>query len=166
MKAWQVVLLIVMIALFGYIILLSFVISHGIQFHRRLRYRVVTLAVVLSAKQRLLRQSIVFSKEDIELITKMDNLDLESLKKNSLLNAIGLLKSAQSRLAYIAQNHHESIQGSSYPEIYASVEENERSIRRGIAGYNMDVVALNYWCSVPAAGWINALFGIRKRQTL
>lgn len=174
MEAWQVVLLIVMIALFGYIILLSFVISHGIQFHRRLRYRVVTLAVVLSEKQRLLRQivnlfkekSIVFSKDDIELITKMDNLDLESLKKNALPDAIGLLKSAQSRLAYIAQNHHESIQDSSYPEIYASVEENERSIRRGIAGYNMDVVALNYWCSVPAAGWINALFGIRKRQTL
>ena len=77
MKAWQVVLLIVMIALFGYIILLSFVISHGIQFHLRLRYRVVTLAVVLSEKQRLLRQivnlfkekSIVFSKE-ISIILK------------------------------------------------------------------------------------------------
>ena len=174
MEAWQVVLLILMIALFLYIVLLFFVLSHVLEFKSRLRYRLVTLSIVMEEKRRLLKKykalleqkGAEFGDEDKAALEKVNSLDLENLKYTNAKDAISTLKSATSRLAYLSQHTQN---GEADPEITSfekQIEENERSIRQGIAGYNMDVVALNYWCAIPLTDWLVFVIGIRKRESL
>ncbi|MGN1261708.1 MAG: hypothetical protein ACI4UT_01400 [Candidatus Enteromonas sp.] len=174
MEPWQVILLIGMIAFFLYFIVLLFVAGHGIEFAHRLRVRTKALLTVMSEKRRLLlllddelhRFGIPFGAQDETCLSGVKTMNLTSVHYEDVKKALSMLGEAETRLAFLAHDRQEILKDPQYAEWVATLAEIDRSIRQGTSSYNMDVAALNYWVSIPLAGWVNVLFGIRKRDPI
>ena len=174
MEPWQVILLIAMIAFFLFFIVLLFVAGHGIEFAHSLRVRTKALLTVMSEKRRLLllledelrRFGVPFGASDEACLAGIKTMNLTSVHYKDAKKALTMLGEAETRLAFLGHDRPDILKDPEYREWVATLAEIDRSIRQGTSSYNMDVAALNYWVSIPLAGWINLLFGIRKRDPI
>ncbi|MCF0113003.1 MAG: hypothetical protein HUJ60_03410 [Bacilli bacterium] len=171
MEVWQIVLLILLIVGFFYVIVILVTATHGLEFHGRLRRRVEALSIVMAEKQRLLLSAyarleamgVKLSKEEQERLESISRIDFERMNHKEAKLALDQLKSVASRLSLLLQGNRWATKDEQIRRDLSELKENELSIRSGTSAYNAEAVALNYWLSIPTAGWINYLFGIRKR---
>lgn len=174
MKDYQVIVLVLMIVFFLYFFVLAFVAGHGLEFRRRLRNRTKALLTLMAEKRRLLllldgelhHLGVAYSDADEASVAMLKSLDLPTMKYPDVKDALALLGQVETRLGFLSRDLFELEKDPQYQEWLTSLEEIDHSIRRGTSSYNMDVVALNYWVSIPLTGWINYLFGIKKRDPI
>ncbi|MGM9814134.1 MAG: hypothetical protein ACI32C_04510 [Candidatus Enteromonas sp.] len=174
LETYQVVLLVLMIAAFLYIVVLLYVAGHGMEFAKRLRARTKALLTLMSEKRRLLllldgelrHYHAAYEESDEEAVSALKSLNLMEITYKEAKDTLSFIGRVETRLRFLGHDLDGFEKDPQCEEWLASLEEIDHSIRRGTSFYNMEAAALNYWVSIPMAGWINYLFGIKKRDPI
>ena len=174
MKPWQILLLALLLVFFLYMIIVLVTLNNSLELRRKLTRILDSLSMVLSEKMRLLLEldqlftsrGVKYSEADRASVEAIKELNLDRLKPNEVNKVLALLKSAGAHLSYLAQSNHWASKDADYLQLAEELEANEKSIRQSIIAYNLSVTGLNYWISIPLVGWIDYLFGMRKRDLL
>ena len=174
MKPWQILLLALLLVFFLYSIILLVTLSNSLELRRKLNRILEALSLLLSEKARLLLEldalftsrGVKYSESDRASVEAIKSLKLDKLKPNEVNKALAALKSAGAHLSYLAQSNHWASKDGDYLSLAEGLEANEKSIRQCISAYNLSATGINYWVSIPLVGWIDYLFGIRKRELL
>ena len=174
MEPYQVLLLILVLAAFVYVSLVVYVVGHMIEFSRRLRRRLRGLnlllyeraTAVLEMVDEFKKKDVPLSEEDTALFRSLRALRFDKVSEESFRQALDQIKEATSRIKYLAQNNPEVAKGAIFQEEADLLEDLERNYRVVIGQYNMDIIAYNYWITIPLIGWIGFLLGYRKRNSL
>lgn len=174
MKPWQILLLALLLVFFLYSIILLVTLSNSLELRRKLNRILEAPSLLLSEKARLLLEldalftsrGVKYSESDRASVEVIKSLKLDKLKPNEVNKALAALKSAGAHLSYLAQSNHWASKDGDYRALAEGLEANEKSIRQCISAYNLSATGINYWVSIPLVGWIDYLFGIRKRELL
>ena len=174
MEAYQVLLLILVLISFGYISVAVYGLGHMGEFRRRLWKRLRGLNLLMYKRAESLLEivelfrsrGVTFSSEDEECFTALRKLNFDVVEEKKFRAAVDVVKSASSRLKFIAGSHPKAASGAIYAENNDLLEDLERNYRIYIGQYNMDVVGYNYWITVPTLGWLGFIFGHRAKTFL
>ena len=174
MEAYQVILLIVVLASFFYVSVLVYVFGQIREFRRRMKKKVHGLSLLLyersdallSMQSVLSSKGVAFSKEDAAIFEQLRKLDFQK-PTDELVRQYGeCIKTASARIKYAAQACHEIREDLDYARDEGLLKDLERNYRTLIGAYNADVVAYNYWISIPLLRWIGHIRRYRKRTSL
>lgn len=173
MKPYQIVLLVVSLIAFFYVAVLLYSTASSLSFKHKLKIRLNTLSVLLVEEREQLKRidalmqnkGVVYAFSDKQAIEKMNALDLERPLFASIRPNFEILSETKSRLFHLCESS--SIPNESeILDAKSVIEDLERSYRLCSSLYNSDVIALNYWLSVPLCGWVSFLLGCRKADSI
>ena len=174
MEPYQIILLVVILLLFLYISVFLLVLSNALTFRKKLRQRGGALIILCLEKQDVMlawaalfgKEGYKFSKEDEELISSLSSLDLKKPNKKDWDNMLLVLKQANRRLSFLAEEVDWGDSQSDKDSYVSTLHDLDANYRQSLAIYNADVGAYNYWVSIPGVSWILYLFGLRKKRSL
>lgn len=174
MEAYQIIILVALLLLFVYVGAFLLILSNSLAFSRRLRKRAQAMLVLIYEKQEVLlswfelleKEKAPFSEEDLRLFSSVKGMNLAKPSVEEWTACLSSFKEAQMRLGFLSEeaglddSHEEK---SSY---VSALHDLDFNYRQSSAVYNADVVAYNYWISIPGFSWLLFLFGFRKKTAL
>lgn len=174
MEGYQIFLLILVLVSFFYVSVVVYVIGKILFFKRRLKRKVQGLNLLLyertdtllSTKEFLVKKGVALNAEDGELFEKLNGLSFQRPTEESIRDHAGVFKAAASKLQYLAQANHKATVDANYARFDGLLQDLERNYRTLIGAYNADVVAFNYWLSIPTMRWIGKMLRCKKRSSL
>lgn len=172
MEPYQVILLIVILLLFGYISVFLFILSNSISFRRKLRKRREALMILCLEKQDVLvawtslfeENGYRFEKQDQELLQNLKGLALKKPSQKDWESAIAVLKQSNRRLVFLSEGVEWGESAADKDAYVSTLHDLDANYRQSLAIYNADVGAYNYWVSIPGVSWLLFLFGFRKQR--
>lgn len=167
MEAWQILLIIIALVLFGYLAGIFIILTYAFEFMGKIKRRLSAINVILSEKRTIIQRIYDALKAkgnsfDEKFEGSMNQFMSYELKKprfDDAKNAISLQKFIQSRLFYEFQAHPELKDDPSMSEDIVMLEDLDRNIRTSCSLFNSDVQGYNYWINVPGFHWIFFLLG-------
>ena len=171
-EPYQIILLIVVFVAFAYVSLLLYVLSNIREFNRRLKKKIRGLCVIVSEQAELLLSiSSVYSEmgvylgEDAAVLEELEDCDFESQQIDEVFTNVKKIKTASSRLTYLAQSSEALKKDQRYISFTETMADLDRNHRQCVALYNADIAGFNYWINVPTTRWFVWLLGFRKRAS-
>lgn len=174
MTAGQVILLLIMLAVFFYGSILLYAYFHVLEFHGRLKKRTEAISMLLNEKAEVLlalydifkKEGVIFTKEDDIEFALARSLSFEKPNAKLIQDAVALLKRCQSIGNFLSQNNAWATKTEEYPPLVDALRDIDNTYRQISAAYNGDVTAYNYWIKIPLCGWLPFLTGFRKQEYL
>lgn len=173
MQPYQIILLIILLLLFFYTSVFLLVLSNALSFRKKLKKRSEALMVLCLEKQDVLvawaelflKEKHKFNEEDKSLVASLKAIDLNKPNQKDWENAIDILKQANRRLSYLAENVDWGDSKADKDSYVSTLHDLDANYRQSLAIYNADVGAYNYWVSIPGISWLFYLVGLRKKRS-
>ena len=174
MELYKVILLILLLIFFVYSVFLVFVLSHILTFSKSMKKRLRALDIILSEKAfQLLSMmenyetlGVEFSSADKAALNQLRRLKFDKSNYDSVCANRAIVGDAEKRLSYIGLGNKTLLEDGINMNIKASLEDLDRNFRRCCVLYNSDLVAYNYWITIPGTRLFVLLFRFRKAKTL
>ncbi len=174
MQPYQIIILVLLLLVFVYVGAFLLILSNSLAFLGKLNKRKAASMVFLTEKQEVLlawfdlflKEGIALSDEDVALKEKVAAIDSKISDQKQWDDDIALLKDAQIRLGALSAEKNLGKSESEKDAYISTTKDLDANYRQSSAVYNADVVAFNYWISIPGFSWLLFLFGLRKRKTL
>ena len=175
MEAYQVILLVIVLLAFFYIVLVAYVLGKVHEFKLHLRRRMHGLNLLLSQRAKAIlaivdefqKSSLNLSEEQRACFDRVAHLDFSKPTETMIKESVALIKEATSRLKAIAEENPKAQESETFQYNLGLLNDLERNYRTVVGLYNADVVAFNYWISIPTVSWISRyILRHRKRALL
>ena len=174
MEPYKIVLLVLILLFFVYFVFFLYVFSHILNFSKRMKKRLRALDIMLSEKSiHLLSMKenyeslgIVFSDADKASLKELKRLKFEKSTYDSVCYNRAAIDKAEKRLSYIALTSPVIQTDPINASIRANLEDLDRNFRRCSALYNSDLIAYNYWITIPGIRLFVLLFRFHKAKAI
>ena len=174
MEVYKVVLLILLLVFFVYFLFFVYVFSHIQTFSKRMKRRLRALNIILSEKAfQLLSMvenyetlGVSFSDADQAVLKELRRLKFDKSNYESVCHNKSFISNAEKRLSFIALGNKALQEDGINMNIKSSLEDLDRNFRRCCVLYNSDLIAYNYWISIPGTRLFVLLFRLQKAKTI
>lgn len=174
MKPYQVILLILMLVIFAYIAAFLYVFSHANDFRVGIKKKSDSLSILLVEKSLSLtnidhffkNSGVVYAESQDKIMSGIASIKLDHPDYNELVNSISLIKKGEVVIANLSFENQWVLAGNQIGEEKEKLDDLDRNFRAGMALYNADVNAYNYWLSIPGYRLAMYILGFRKKKML
>ena len=174
METWQILLLIVLAIIAGYLIGLFIVLGYGLHTRYKLRHRLEAMNIILYEKREIimklyrysLEHGALYSETDTQKIQELESLSFEKPVFDITKNAISLQKSIQTRFSYGISSNVIYQESKDIQNALIMIADMDRTLRTSCSLYNADILGFNYWVNVPGYKWIFCLFNMKTRDPI
>lgn len=174
MQPYQVILLVLMLIVFAYIAAFLYVFSHANDFSIGIKRKSDSLSVLLTEKtlalsniDRLFKNSgVVYSNSQDKAVAEMNNIKLDHPNYEELIKSISSIKNVEGVLSSLSIDNQWVLVDENIGIEKDRVIDLDRNLRAGIALYNADVIAYNYWLSIPGYRLAMCLIGYKKKKVI
>lgn len=166
--------MVLMIVAFLYVSIFLYVFSHANDFKRSIKSKSDSLSILLLEKVNSLSKidayfknsGIVYSENQDLIMNELSSISLVDVDYNVLFHCINIIKKAESALSLLCFDHPLIAEKKEFGLEKVRLEDLDRNFRAGMALYNADVNAYNYWLSIPGYRLVLAILGFKKKKTL
>ncbi len=170
MQAYQIILLIVLILAFLYFIVLFFVFSHVLEFNKRMNKKLRAMNILLSERAQLLgtigddflSMKVVFSKADKEALSNLSSLKFDTSRYERVCENSAIIDNAAKHISFLASTNKWATKSEVYISSKALLDDIDKNFRQCSVLYNGDLVAYNYWITIPTTRLFVRMFGFKK----
>lgn len=174
MEAYQIIILVALLLLFLYVGAFLLILSNSLSFSRKLRKRAQAMLILVCEKQEILlswfelfeKETASLPEEDLHAISSLKDINLKNPSHEEWVSSLALLKEVQMRLGFLSEEMDLGASGKEKASYVSALHDLDFNYRQSSAVYNADVVAYNYWISIPGFSWLLFLFGFRKKKAL
>lgn len=174
MKPYQVILLILMLVIFAYIAAFLYVFSHANDFRVGIKKKSDSLSILLIEKSLSLtnidhffkNSGVVYAESQDKIMSLIASIKLDHPNYDELVNSISLIKKGEVVIANLSFENQWVLVGNQIGEEKEKLDDLDRNFRAGMALYNADVNAYNYWLSIPGYRLAMYILGFRKKEML
>ena len=174
MEPYKVILLILLLLFFVYFVFFIYVFSHIHTFSKQMKKRLRALDIMLSEKAvQLLSMKenyetlgVKFSDADKAALKDLKRLKFEKSTYESVCSNRASVDQAEKRLSYIALGNPSLKEDAINKTIRSTLEDLDRNFRRCCVLYNSDLVAYNYWITIPGTRLFVLIFRLKKAKTI
>ena len=170
MEVYQIVLLILLIVGFSYFLLLFYVISHVIEFSRRLEAKLRAMNILLSEKASaiirigddFLSMGAHFSEADKASLEALPQLVFDPSTYEVVCANRVAVEDAYKHISFLASTNRWATKSETYIEAKSLIDDIDKNFRQCSVLYNGDLAGYNYWLTIPGTRLFSFIFGFRK----
>lgn len=164
-----------MIIVFLYVSIFLYVFSHANDFKRSIKSKSDSLSILLLEKVNSLSKidtyfkdsGVVYSENQDLIMNDMSSLSFTNADYQILFHSINAIKKAESTLSLLSFDNPWVLEKKKELSLEKErLEDLDRNFRAGMALYNADVNAYNYWLSIPGYRLVLRILGFKKKKML